>query len=134
MSNFLLAIDPGRAKCGIAVLDYKSNIIKREIIAPENLVAKLGYIFSEFLIEETALGNATFSEEIRAIIKENFPNIRIALTDEKHSTEKGKTLYFKHNPPKGVWRFIPKGLQTPKEPYDDFAAAAIGMEYLRGRS
>lgn len=135
-NGIILSIDPGKDKCGMAVLDNKKNILEHEIIETKNILNRLIYMITKFNISLIALGNGTFSQEIKKIINESpieklpMLNINIITIDEKNTTQTGKKLYFKNNPPKGIWRFIPISLQTPKRPYDDYAAAAIGMKYL----
>ncbi|MFH1452577.1 MAG: resolvase [Armatimonadota bacterium] len=129
----ILAIDPGKNKCGIAVLDNDLNIKERTTAETGNILTVLEKLINEFKIRLIILGGATYSEEIKKIITEKFPEIDLKKADEKHSTEKARHLYFKCNPPKGIWRFIPLGLQTPKEPYDDYAAAVIAIEYIKNK-
>lgn len=127
--NTILAIDPGSAKCGLAVLDSKKNILHHEIVETKDFARRL-ILVKEFSVNTIALGNGTFSKEIKKIINETLPDINIISVGERNTTEAGKKLYFKYNPPKWFWRFIPISLQTPKTPYDDYAAVAIGIKYL----
>jgi len=127
-----MAIDPGSVKCGIAVLDSKKNILHHEIVETKDIARRL-ILVKEFSVSIIALGNGTFSKEIKKIINETVPDINIVSVGERNTTETGKKLYFKYNPPKWFWRLIPIGLQTPKEPYDDYAAVAIGIKYLGGK-
>ncbi|CAN0394535.1 unnamed protein product, partial [Phaeothamnion confervicola] len=39
--------------------------------------------------------------------------------------------YYVENPPKGLWRLVPMGLQVPSVPVDDFAAVVMAEDYLK---
>ena len=56
------------------------------------------------------------------------------LVDERHTTELAKLRYFKEFPPRGLWKLVPIGLQTPPTCYDDFAAVVLAERYLEERT
>jgi hypothetical protein len=45
--------------------------------------------------------------------------------DEYGTTLKGRELYWKLHPPKGLWKLVPTSLRTPPRDIDDLAAWAI---------
>lgn len=126
----ILAIDPGREKCGFAVLDRLQNILDRGIVPTLQLEAIIPDRLKRWKPERVLLGNGTFSRNIRQRIEPHLNGIPLEVVDERDSTYRARRLYFKHNPPRGIWRFIPLGLQVPPEPYDDFAAMLLAIRYL----
>ncbi len=76
------------------------------------------------------MGNATWSEKLKPVVRKVSGSIPLKLVDEKHSTERAKLRYFRENPPRGLWKLIPVTLQIPKEPYDDYAAVVFAEDFI----
>jgi RNase H-fold protein (predicted Holliday junction resolvase) len=133
-TEFLMAVDPGRGKCGVAVADAGGKIVHRQIVPTADLEEGMLEIFNRFSPSKVLLGCGTFSGEVRKKLE----NLRrdfefeFLMVDEKHSTEKARILYFRKNPPRGLWKLVPLGLRVPPGPYDDFAAQVLVEEYLTG--
>ena len=49
---------------------------------------------------------------------------------KKGRLSEARPLYFRDHPPKGLMRFLPRGLWSPPELIDDYAAYAIALRYL----
>lgn len=130
MKCYILAIDPGREKTGLAILDMVGNVAYHEIVAEENLVAKIDEALVSFEINTIVLGNGTSSKAKIKILEEHFPDAVLKVVDEYATTEEGKKIYFKMNPPRGWRRLIPVGMQIPPGPIDDYAAIAIGRRFI----
>lgn len=126
----ILAIDPGREKCGIALVDVSGETISRKVIATEDIVGEIKNIIAESKPDKLIIGSGTYSKVLRKQIKEALGDFPLIVVDESHSTEIARTLYFKEYPPKGLWRLVPIGLQIPPVPYDDFAAIVLAKNYL----
>jgi hypothetical protein len=52
-------------------------------------------------------------------------NIIYNIIDERHTTSEGRRLYWKLNPPCGLWKVVPLSLRVPPRSVDDLAAWAI---------
>lgn len=119
----ILAIDPGLQKCGIALLDNKQVKLK-EIVHRNQIISRI----IELGVNEVVVGGGTGSATIIEELKKN--SIKVIEVDEKNTTLYARKLYWIDNPPKGLLRFIPKGLLFPPRPIDDYAAVVIGQQYL----
>ena len=128
-SDCVLAVDPGRRKCGLAVVSAHGGILYREVVPCEEFVAKFRDVYKQHSPDHVLLGGSTGSKEI-AQASEEETNVNAELVDERHTTELAKIRYFKEFPPKGLWRLVPIGLQTPPTCYDDFAAVVLAERYL----
>ena len=126
----IISIDPGKAKCGIAVVNSSGEVLKREVVSTTNIVEILSEFINEYSANKFLIGSGTFSKTVKKMITDLLPNITIEVVDEKHSTEVARKLYFKEYPPKGIFKIIPLGLQIPPVPYDDFAAVVLAKKYL----
>lgn len=126
----ILAIDPGREKCGFVVVEKQDQIIDRGIVPTASLEGHLQKFIPHWMLEIVLLGDGTFSKEIKKLILPLLKQIPLLIVNEHDSTYRSRKLYFKYNPPSGIWRFIPLSLQVPPEPYDDFAALLLAFRYL----
>lgn len=124
----LIAIDPGRRKCGVVVVRKSGTLLHKEVCATERLVPVV-LALSEKYHAPVVLGDGTYSKEIekqlRGAVLEN-----IFIHNEKNLTERARAFYFKENPPKGLRKLIPLTLQTPPVPYDDYAAWLLALDYF----
>ena len=126
----IISIDPGKSKCGIAVVNSSGEVLKREVVSTTNIVEILSEFINEYSANKFLIGSGTFSKTVKKMIINSLPNIPIEVIDEKYSTEVARKLYFKEYPPKGIFKIIPLGLQIPPVPYDDFAAVVLEKKYF----
>ena len=140
MISIKCGIDPGRYKIGVAFAEGDSllfsaiipkaaedvlfeSIRKRDWDALEPW-KKIGAtkLLERRTLEKIYLGNGTSSEDLSKTLR---AICELEITDEYGTTLKGRELYWKLNPPKGLWKLIPVTLRTPPRDIDDLAAWAI---------
>jgi RNase H-fold protein (predicted Holliday junction resolvase) len=117
----ILALDPGR-NIGVAYVDRWGRLRHAAII---DLGAVKTLDFSEVMV---VVGNGTGSRAIQDVLQKL--GVAFAVVDEEGTTLEGRTLYFRDHPPKGLMRYLPKGLWSPPRNIDDYAAYAIALRYL----
>lgn len=130
MKNEILAIDPGREKTGIAILN-NSDVLEHKIINSEELVQTIKSLLEKYIIKTIVMGNGTSSKKKYDLLKREFIDKDIVLINEYRTTDEARKLYFQENPPKGWKKLIPLGMQVPPVPVDDYAAIVIGRKYLK---
>ena len=129
----VLAVDPGRDKCGLALVAGDGRLLWRGIVPTAELPARVGEIVAAHGPGKILLGNGTWSKRLRPLIEETLGSPggpTLLMVDEKHSTERARGLYWAHNAPRGLWRLVPQGLRVPREAYDDFAALVLALDFL----
>lgn len=131
MIKIVLAIDPGKRKCGIAIVDNKLQLIEGEVVENKELIYKIGIHLEKHSISNILIGSGTNSGEIKKRIKENFFGIRIIEIPEKNSTMQARKRYFDYYPPAGFLKIFPKSFLVPPCPYDDFAALVIAERFFK---
>jgi len=135
MSQYIIAVDPGREKCGIAVVHNKEGAVLQQVVETANLVNCVRNLADQYDTTTVVLGDGTAhkqaEDELTSARIEDRP-LTVELVDEKHSTEEARQLYWKHNPPKGLKRLIPVSMQVPPEPVDGYVAIILAHRYLRG--
>ncbi|MBR2215890.1 MAG: Holliday junction resolvase RuvX [Selenomonadaceae bacterium] len=126
----IAAIDPGRDKCGLAVLAEDGSVLLQRVIATERLERELAAVADESDLRCLVLGNGTTCAQAAVRIHTALPNVEIVFWDEYRTTEEAKKVYWKENPPKGWRRFIPTTMQVPPCPVDDYVAVILGQRFL----
>lgn len=127
----ILAIDPGKDKCGIAVME-KERVLLKKLLSPEQFFAILNKLLIDYQIEKIILGDRTFSQQFKRKIEEQTKkSYPLILVDEHLSTQEARFRYFQENPPRGWKRCLPITLQTPSQPYDHYVAVILGERYFQ---
>lgn len=130
--NCVLAIDPGTAKCGMAVVRRdggETTILHRSVLSfaeAQDAMRELARLHCPDLI---LVGNGTMSREYLQMV-ERLKMAPARIVDEKSSTLAARKLYFDENPPRGIRRIIPTSMQTPSVPYDDYVAVILARTFL----
>lgn len=126
-----MGIDPGRDKCGVAVLDGAGEIKFQRVVATEELDAVIKSLAAEFQIDAVILGDGTTHKAAAA--KVTASGLNFQLVDEKHTTEEARREYWKKNPPRGWRRLLPTSMQVPPEPVDAIVAEILVRRFLNER-
>jgi RNase H-fold protein (predicted Holliday junction resolvase) len=127
----VLAVDPGREKCGVAVCDA-DGVVAHRVVAIGDL-----YRVSKTWVEIYQVGAVIVGD--RTGYKQTFDILRPIGLEIEGVPEHGSTLlarkrYFQDHPPKGWRRLLPRSLLVPGEPYDDYAAVVLAEAYLAARN
>lgn len=123
----ILAIDPGRDKCGLAVMADRERVLEKKIVARPALSAEVGRLAARYQIATIVIGEGAFG---RAAAKELPTGVKTTFVPEKNTTWLARRRYWRENPPRGLWRFIPTSLRVPPAPVDDLAAILIGERFF----
>jgi RNase H-fold protein (predicted Holliday junction resolvase) len=130
----LHAVDPGRDKAGFALLDQDGAALAAGVVPIGAVAERVREAIAGHPVEAVAVGRGTnaaaLAESLRSL------GLPIHLVDEHETSRRARDLYFHEHPPRGWRRFVPRGLQLPPVPVDDYAAILIGRRFLarvRGR-
>lgn len=120
-----LALDSGSKKWGYAIFDGK-KITRKGIIETNDLEKVLLEIKLTENLDFIVVGRRRGALEKLGFLKD----IEIITVSEVDTTMEARDLYFSEFPPKGLVKFLPKGLRVPDRAVDDFAAIVIGKRFL----
>ena len=131
MEGSIIAIDPGREKCGIAVVHRSDGALYRAVVPSGHLPGEIISLVNTYAVALIVLGDGTAHRHIKTLLESTLADnpVAIILVDERHSTDEARQRYWRDNPPKGLRRFIPVGLQTPPGPIDDYVAVILADRY-----
>ena len=124
-----MGIDPGRDKCGVAVLNSAGEIKYQQVVPTEELDSVIKNLATEFEIQSVILGDGTTHKA--AAQKVSAVGLSFQLVDEKHTTEEARREYWKKNPPKGWRKLLPTSMQVPPEPVDAIVAEILVRRFLQ---
>lgn len=123
----VIGIDPGRSKCGVAVC-APGVVHARSIVTPDALPGLIRQWADRFSATEIVVGNRTGSDAVVASL--GAIGIPVRRIDEAGTTLRARARYFQDHPPRGWRRLLPRSLQTPQEPYDDYVAVLLAEAAL----
>jgi len=128
----ILAIDPGREKCGVVAAD-DLVILERAVVPIAGMPSILREWGKRHGVAQVVLGDRTGREEVRRQLAIELPGVPVALMREAGTSLLARRRYFADHPPRGWRRLLPLSMQVPPRPYDDYAAAIILEGFLERR-
>ena len=129
----IAAIDPGREKCGLAVVSEDGNVLEQAVVVTARLADDLAARAKVFRPDRILLGNGTTSRDAEETIRAVFSDIPVEIVDEYRTTDDARIAYWKAHPPTGWRRLFPTGMQVPPVPVDDFVAVILAQRYFANR-
>src|SRR5579872_2784796 len=96
-----------------------------EVVPTAELNSRLQRDLAAGSVRMICVGHATMSDKVVRLIRTRWPQAPITIVDESNTTLHARRLYYEDHPPRGILRFIPRGLLVPKEPLDGYAALLI---------
>ena len=128
---YILAVDPGREKCGLAVMRHDGKIFFQEVVETARLGIKVSRLVREYQAEALAIGDGTTSSEAQSAIRAVVPELPLTVLDEYRTTDEAKLRYWQKNRPHGWRRLLPTTMQVPPEPVDDYVAVILAERYFK---
>jgi RNase H-fold protein (predicted Holliday junction resolvase) len=134
----VLAIDPGREKCGVAVVEQDANntlkVLWHAVVSRLELEVQLASLLDIHQPDAMVLGHATSSQALHKVLSSQWPHWSVHVVEETNSTLEARALYWEAHPPQGWRRMVPLSLQVPPVPIDDWAAVVLARRYLKSVS
>ena len=129
--SVILGFDPGKDKCGVAVMGLDRQLQYHEVVSSQEAIATIGDLYKKYPISLLVMGNQTTSKRWKQQIEEKLsPTVNIILVDERYSSLEARDRYWQMYPPKGFTKLLPKGMRTPPRPIDDIVAILLIERYL----
>ena len=137
----VLAVDPGRAKCGLAVVcgppDGASLPVRRlhlSVVETERLTVCVADLLRRFpQIGRLLVGSGTGSTTLRKALASSFPLLPLETVNEHGSSARARVRFVREIPAPGWRRLLPAGLRVPEQPYDDYVALLLAEEWFAGQ-
>ncbi len=127
----ILGFDPGKYKCGIALMAEEMQLHSHEVILSTDAIAIIQNLFKQFPIQLLVMGNQTTSRSWQQKLTAALPpSTQIVTVDERYSSLEARDRYWQMYPPTGLTRLIPQGMRVPPRPVDDIVAIILIERYL----
>lgn len=128
----ILGFDPGRDKCGLAVIGREKQLLYHQVVASQEALTTIQKLGQQFDIETIVMGDQTTAKSWKKKLTQNLClSVPIVLVDERYSSLEARDRYWQMYPPKGMTLLIPKGLRQPPRPIDDIVAILLIERYLQ---
>ena len=129
----VVALDPGRSKCGLLLADTATNTVLQGRVIPSTEVLEQLRAWMEEAqgtsaqIDELVIGDGTSS----TIWQQQLPSsLKVRVVDETGTTLRARERYWQLWPSRGWKRLLPAGLRIPSGDLDSIAALVILEDYL----
>ena len=129
----VIALDPGRSKCGLLLADTSTNTVLQGMVIPSSEVLDQLHAWmlnaqgERALIDELVIGDGTSS----TIWQQQLPSsLKLHVVDETGTTLRARDRYWQLWPARGWRRMLPSGLRIPPGDLDAIAALVILEDYL----
>ncbi|BAZ48111.1 resolvase domain-containing protein [Nostoc sp. NIES-4103] len=127
----ILGFDPGKDKCGLAVMGLDRQLHYHEVVPSLEAIATIETLRQKFPISLLVMGNQTTAKQWKQQLSvELTPALNIVLVDERYTTLEARDRYWQMYPPKGLTKLLPQGMRQPPRPIDDIVAILLIERYL----
>ena len=124
----LIAIDPGKCKCGLVLVDLIQKKVDQAIVLnTEFLPNYVKNLNGSENISKVIIGNGTTSRQ--NIEKLDFIRNYLIIVEEKNTTLRAKKRYFEIFPTRGLKSFLPKEIFIMNKNLDALSALIILEDY-----
>lgn len=128
-----LGFDPGKDKCGVAIVDDQGQSHYHAVIPTAAVVEQMTRLAAQWPVAQIVIGDRTTSKQWQARLQTELPQLSIEPVDEHHSTLAARDLYWEMYPAQGFQKLIPQGMRLPPRPIDDLVAILLVRRYLKLR-
>lgn len=127
----ILGFDPGRDKCGLAVMGLDRQLHYHQVIPATKAIATIQALRQKFPISLLVMGDQTTGVRWKQQLNRELAEpLSIIMVDERYSTLEARDRYWQMYPPRGLFRLLPRGLRQPPRPVDDIVAILLIERYL----
>jgi len=137
----ILGFDPGREKCGIAVMSDRQDhgttegsdpleLIWSAVVASADAIATVRQLSSSYPVSTIVMGDQTTSTVWKEKLEQTLETT-VVLVDERYSTLEARDRYWKLYPPQGLTRLVPQSLRSIPRPIDDVVALILVERYVQ---
>ncbi len=126
-----LGFDPGKDKCGVAIVDDQGQAHYHAVILTPGVVDQIKALSLQWSVTQLVIGDRTTAKHWRTILQTALPELLIVPVDEHNSTLAARDLYWEMYPAQGFQKLIPPGMRLPPRPIDDLVAILLVRRHLK---
>jgi RNase H-fold protein (predicted Holliday junction resolvase) len=126
----ILGFDPGKDKCGIAVIDGSRALLYHQVLLTAEVISQISDLSQQYNVSRVVMGDQTTAKQWQQKLTIAFPDLPISLVDERYSSLEARDRYWQMYPANFITKLIPQGLRQPPRPIDDLVAIILIERYL----
>ncbi|MBW4593491.1 MAG: pre-16S rRNA-processing nuclease YqgF [Brasilonema angustatum HA4187-MV1] len=127
----ILGFDPGRDKCGLAVMGLDRQLYHHQVVLAAEAIAAIMSLRQNFPISLLVMGDQTTAKQWKQELHNQLADpLNVVLVDERYTSLEARDRYWQMFPPKGLAKLLPQGLRQPPRPIDDIVAILLIERYL----
>jgi RNase H-fold protein (predicted Holliday junction resolvase) len=127
----ILGFDPGRSKCGLAVVGVDRIIRYQDVVNSADAIATIQELQRKFPISLIVMGDQTTARDWRQKLDTDLLEpMRVVMVDERNSSLEARDRYWQMYPATGLMQLIPQSFRTIPRPIDDIVAILLIERYL----
>ncbi|OUL35481.1 pre-16S rRNA-processing nuclease YqgF [Nostoc sp. 106C] len=127
----ILGFDPGRDKCGLAVIGLDRQLHYHQVVVANEAIATIESLRQKFPVSLMVMGDQTTAKQWKQRLRQELAEpLNIVLIDERYTTLEARDRYWQMYPPKGLTKLLPQGMRQPPRPIDDIVAILLIERYL----
>lgn len=127
----ILGFDPGRDKCGLAVVGLDRQLHYHQVVLAGEAIATIQALCQN-PISLLVMGDQTTAKRWKQqLSQELIEPLSIVMVDERYSSLEARDRYWQMYPPRGLSRLLPRGMRQPPRPVDDIVAIILIERYLK---
>src|SRR6476469_8829082 len=127
----ILGFDPGKDKCGIAVMGRDKKVCYHQVVLSEAAISTIQSLCEQFSIELLVIGDQTTSKSWKQKLEQRLsPALKIVQVDDRYSSLEARERYWQMYPPTGLSRLFSVIMRPPPRPVDDIVAIVLIQRYL----
>ena len=127
----ILGFDPGKDKCGVAVMDGDRTLLYHQVLVTIEVVTKIGDLYQQYHVNRIVMGDQTTAKQWQQQLTTAFPDLPIELIDERYSSLEARDRYWQMYPANFITKLIPQGMRQPPRPIDDLVAIILIERYFK---
>ena len=126
-----LGFDPGRNKCGVAVMNSDGEVLHHQVALSDNVIGTVRFLRKKYGVTLVIMGNQTTAQQWQQRIQNEIsPPLAIALVNERNSSLEARDRYWEMFPPNFTQKLLPKGMRLPPRAIDDIVAILLIERYI----
>jgi RNase H-fold protein (predicted Holliday junction resolvase) len=127
--TYILAIDPGLSKCGLAVLDSDGWVTARAWCKRDRLEHFMKEFVDQYKPSKIAVGDGTGSAGIVKLAENQFPG-KVNIVKEKGTTYEARELFISESSQRGFSMLLIKKLRGNPVDLNAWVAVVIGRRFI----
>jgi RNase H-fold protein (predicted Holliday junction resolvase) len=126
----ILGFDPGKDKCGVAVMDGDRALLYHQVLLTAEVISQISNLCQQYNVSRIVMGDQTTAKQWQQQLTTVFPDLPITLIDERYSSLEARDRYWQMYPANFLTKLIPQGMRQPPRSIDDLVAIILIERYL----